>query len=1533
MGLEQITGTQTAPPVLTDEQMSALQEAPPQPQTQVQKPVPVTLTDAEMGGLSRPSIGPLPAGAKTGTTWEDVGLKTPPAPKEAYGISADPKVNYWMDRVIPRLPMLLMPAAGYIFTPLVFEGLQQAKNVVMSLKDKSKYDPLAQRSLTELMSPNAPELVRTLVGAGEMAADMGIAMVAGKLTSPKILKNTINTIYEKGVAAGYPEDQMTAMKQMLNRDIPPGSVETEVKRAIGARQANIPKPKPTGIGGPEAPPPAEAVPPSKLSPSPVSPGESLAPIVATTTAPMPTAEMVRSPLTQAVIQPRMAVDIKPQPDGTIRIEMATPSPEAPKTPPATMTDAEMQAASTPDNKYIEGSVSYLPGIQEKVAMEIIKRESGRENPLTESEKEAIDVEVRAKEPTQNAPAMPAGQPESVPQPQTPLGGYTPTGKLPYQQTKSLDPQLVAQFKSQKRLGPKGEELGEFQGAGYQWPDKAAIQEEYRQWLRSDGYDAPKPPEGELFAQPKPVAPEAKVAPALTEPQMLQINTAVDSLTKSAWMGEDAPTREANRQALKTYAIEHYKTNPTEIEKNALDPTRLEHWVNFIKKRFSGGELRTRKVRETTVRESQLMEPTGKEGAISAEPSADASVFAEESRPKNKPPAEPIRESSMFRDEQEAVKVDNILRETARGDDRTYEILKGKLTPTTPETHKELAKRLGISEGRVSQIYSKALGELKDSEAIREVMKRHMKQMNLGPIPSSQDLDRLAKLTRKYFSSRKGADSKVDMENDIRVGERVAEIFDNTIDVGKIKKYIDANPVSGIDDFVLGLFRGERSGNGQQDIQASALPDDIKQAMLNVRDRVDRLSELIKTYGNLSDQAEAALENNLGKYLTKAYRLYDDKHWNPTPQAKQGYKDWLKREYGMTDDEAESFMNSELAYGRNDEGLRPFKKKRTKRVPTENLKRRKELSDEWKSFAGEIDRAAWLMQHTVVKQATMAYNAKFLSFISDYLPELWTTDATEAAKRGWQRGQLPSDYGYGKLRGAYVSPVLAQYIKNEVGFNRSDIEELLNKLFTNPFKWVHTIGSYPTHMRNFLGNPAFSVLGQCSIANPLNAPYYAKSLKVHLNKSGSMRDEWKSLLKNNVIGNQYWGNEVKGMFEEISRLDPASWSEKAYEKIVRWPINKAGEFYNAEDSLYRVAAWYKNKEHFKMSDAENIEEINRAYTDYRKLPVAVEYLRKYPVMGPFVSFTWNVGKIVGNQAVQASKEIQNPKTRAKGIGRWLRLAAIMSIPEIVSDISKKLADVDDEKIAELEKHYAQFRRGGSFLYFRGKDDKLKVFDMSYLWPFGNITRPIKAVLAGDIDSFADSINFMSVPWIDAYQIIVKGKDPAYGTEYAEFYDRAKALLQHFYLPASSPIPSIPGLLKGEIKAGIFTGPQIKKIIDAYNEQPTGRLQYKSEFPEEVKNFVTGIKTWSVDPERVLIQSLRSKRAESEAAKNNFMKWYQDNWKASDSTIESKKSALAKKINKIDDDINKIIKLKRELEKDGFLVKKHPEGYYAIGKEGD
>jgi hypothetical protein len=1009
----------------------------------------------------------------------------------------------------------------------------------------------------------------------------------------------------------------------------------------------------------------------------------------------------------------------------------------------------------------------------------------------------------------------------------------------------------------------------------------------------------------------------------------------------AWSGDTPEQIEDNRQNLAVHAIQKF------------DPAKgnLDQFINGRKKYFRRGRhelpgpTSEQRIREKTTGGIPISEETG----VEVDVSEAMSVFAGEAGPKGKieldyPDMGPGGKEEIL-GAQEAV-LDQIFRSVARAlagknekiFKRALDSLNSRILLDNPESFESIGKRHGVTGEIVRRDFNEMLEAMSQDKRVEEIRNRLNKKLKYAhsgiPVFTEEQLRDMSKWLKKWFSSYRGANAIIDRQNDERLNSPIAEIFNATLDVAKFKKWLSEQP-DGTNLFVYQLFVGGLSGGGYSDILDSNLPQDIKEVLLRLRRQIDTLSTILILYGAPPSSTFEKILGNLGQYIVHKYRLYEDKHWNPTPAQRAGFKAAMMRDWNLTEDEADKFIDAELAYAKT---IRRTGQEaaRTKRIDTTHYIKLKDLSPEWREFAGEIEYLPWLILRTVTKLSAMAYNAKFLSFIADYFPPptFWTMDEREAVSKGWQHYKIPDHYSYGKLRNAYVSPEIHQYLKRELRYDMHGWERAIEKAITIPFKINKTVLSIPTHARNWLTNWQLTALVHNSIFNPLNWKWYKEALIVFMSKTRTHRMKWTELLKHGVTEVEFYGSEIPKIYSSIMRFDDQNWIEKIWDYAIKMPIDKLGRLYNFEDAWFRIAAYLKMTAAeadggLGMTPEEAVKEINAGLQNYRKMPLSIDFIRRLGVFGPFVSWQANIIKIAGNQARLGVEEMGNPEKRGRGLKRLLILAGILASGHILSEISKKTAGVDEDDIEQLESYYPDYRRNGTFIYFRMKPGgKLKLFDWSYISPFGTVDRMLNATIGRaiqgkpvDIKSLHDASDFFVMPILDVITIL-KGRDPAFGTEYDTIAERLMKIFQYVYLPSSSPIPDMEAFMKGDwspgknLQPGPLTGPQVKAIIDAYNENPDrfGRIKH---LPEEIKNFLTGLRTWDVNPIQLIYQTYRKKKFERDEIIKELMTWAGAHQKAQPWQIEQKREEIQEKAKKLADELMAMKKLVGRLAKSGLL----------------
>ena len=341
----------------------------------------------------------------------------------------------------------------------------------------------------------------------------------------------------------------------------------------------------------------------------------------------------------------------------------------------------------------------------------------------------------------------------------------------------------------------------------------------------------------------------------------------------------------------------------------------------------------------------------------------------------------------------------------------------------------------------------------------------------------------------------------------------------------------------------------------------------------------------------------------------------------------------------------------------------------------------------------------------------------------------------------------------------------------------------------------------------------------------------------------------------------------------------------------------------------------------MTPEESAKQINLSSPNYADVPIFVKWLRKYPVLGPFISFKYNVARVFINNALYAGKQIESgdPKEKLQGALRLYRIAFAIGLPLLLAKVAQKVFDIDPKEAKALEQFYPPHKVGSMIIYYREPDGKWKGYDFTYTYPLGDVYRAIANLTQGDYKSFVDSTSLFAHPIFDAFQVVVKGRDPFSGSEIEGGLERKAAeLVKLLWLPKSAPIPSIQGLIEGiktgkvgeNLRVGSLTPYQLANLIRTYHGQEDryGRVRRMS---EELKGFFTGVKTWDIDPKALVAQFLKQKEYEINEAKDAYANWLIKNSKAAYWEKDREKEKLDKKVKKWEEEMKKAREARKTL----------------------
>jgi len=703
-------------------------------------------------------------------------------------------------------------------------------------------------------------------------------------------------------------------------------------------------------------------------------------------------------------------------------------------------------------------------------------------------------------------------------------------------------------------------------------------------------------------------------------------------------------------------------------------------------------------------------------------------------------------------------------------------------PSMEEVYSK-ANEMGVSQ-KDARSFLKELGytnnQIKDFVFKREDMsvKRDVAgEKNIFVKGKNITLNFLDNIKRKLTSAKsympKNAFIAKEIKNahiqaEVKVAERIAR---------RLNKMLKDQPDSVYNE-VNKLMRGEKAN----------LPIKISLVATAMRNHIDSLSEKLVMSGAVESEAAAAnIMSNIGEYMNRSYRLFDDKNYakNISEEVILEAKEFLKaqelnritkeaakenitpQEYVNKQEGGEDFTVEQYVDAIADQSVRRIIKKNEANAfvsavvneakkDTNILKERKEIPAEIRALMGEYTDAAYNYVMSVGKIKAIIETQKYLDKLKDI------GDGVFLFKEGDPR--MPTE-GYDKiasktnkalepLNGYYAPEELVKQM-NSGPLNVRGLGEDFQKAFevymkaVGAVKYAKTILSVGTHAKNVLGNAYF--MAQNGYFNPKD---YNEAFKVLKNEFSNLDNEQlnKKLdeyIKAGIINQGVSLREIQGLLEGEQDFDvkiekrTAKRSENIIKKGAKNLGKKLEEAYQAEDDLFKIVAYENEKRDYAKiefdKDYNDLSEEEKAKVDSKVAEIVKNILPNYSRLGniskklrvlpvaTFISFQLEAYRTAFNTLDLALKEVksENPREQKKGAKRLTTLIGFQALKYAVLGAlgNVVLGDDDDDDEEGVVQEAIEGALGIS-------KPKTGVMDVRPFLPFWSQNSDILITKAGD-----------------------------------------------------------------------------------------------------------------------------------------------------------------------------------------------------------
>ena len=609
----------------------------------------------------------------------------------------------------------------------------------------------------------------------------------------------------------------------------------------------------------------------------------------------------------------------------------------------------------------------------------------------------------------------------------------------------------------------------------------------------------------------------------------------------------------------------------------------------------------------------------------------------------------------------------------------------------------------------------------------------------GALQSWWDREFRAKgnLPDPVFAAKVATDSAKGAE-EVHV-EHLLKDFDRAVRAGYGKSFfrLSAAQVENLNDYLAG--------------EGTNVPEAVERALKPMRAYLDRLSTRMITGGLVQGDAVTTVLDNMGHYLTRSYRAFDDPKWarKVPDEVRQAAYDYLlerARESGElggsllpmneteTSDKIDGIINNLLEEGTAADHMGAFiSQSKLGQKDLSMLIRRKRIAQPIRELLGEykdprvnFTRSATKMQHAIANHVLLTKVKKvgMRSFLFEQPTGRYSVLlAPEGSKT------------LAPLNGLYTTPEIKKAF--EEALDPKVLADWYRKLLflNSSVKYGKTILSVTTMARNFTSASMFA-MANGHILTPTVLGDFGNSFSTLWGELRTKRGQREYYLKLKRLGvtldNPYPGEMIGSIQDAVNTNIVGSTARRSAKKFFGFFTT----MYQYGDDFWKIigfesekAALIKSGMPLAEAEIESANRIRNTYPTYSLVGKRIKQLRRFPLVGTFVSFPAEIIRTSVNITRTMAADVKAGR-KALVARRLVGMAIAAGWAEALTQITMAMFGLDDDDDDAVRKVAAPWSRNSNLAYVGyNEDGYLEYFDLSYLDPYNYIKRPITAALTG------------------------------------------------------------------------------------------------------------------------------------------------------------------------------------------------------------
>ena len=542
-----------------------------------------------------------------------------------------------------------------------------------------------------------------------------------------------------------------------------------------------------------------------------------------------------------------------------------------------------------------------------------------------------------------------------------------------------------------------------------------------------------------------------------------------------------------------------------------------------------------------------------------------------------------------------------------------------------------------------------------------------------------------------------------------------------------------------------------------------------------------------------------IEKNKGTYLTRSYQAFDEENWKNKVMMNHDLmrraKEYIAEQNPeLTPSEVHGAVGAILESAYENGNFMSFMVNGSKAgsKDTSIITKRKDVPPIIRELLGEYKDPKVNFTRSATKMQYFVANHHFLMGLRNDGMGTWLFERPTGEYDAQIAGEQSETMN--PLNGLYTSRDIKQGLVDASG--AEPVGDVMRELirFNSMVKYGKTILAPTTQVRNFISAGMFTVMN-----GHFDYSYLKTAGAVAWSDMFTKDAEWKAYINNlvglGVLHNNPRAGELKDALQDFIEMDIY---KRGALQIPKKILDFAQRSYQLGDDFWKVVG-FENEKQRQIDGGLSPEEaakvaayrIRNGYPTYSMVPRGIKKIRRWPLIGTFVSFPYEITRTSYNQVQFLKEDIAAGNTKAvaqRAVGISIAVSAAYAA-SVASMLFWGIDDDDDEAVRKLLPPWSR----NSQLIYTGFDENGSptYYDLSYVDPYTYLKKPISALMNGNNEGIDEKLMDASMEYLGPFigidiaagvaLEIASNKRMGTGSpiynEQADSWDKTKAMLDH------------------------------------------------------------------------------------------------------------------------------------------------------------